>query len=41
MDTDSLYVALSEHDSNVCVGPTKKQEWNSLPSGDCTDDFIV
>ena len=39
MDTDSLYLALSEHDLCDCIRPTMKKEYNSLRSGDCTDEF--
>ena len=39
MDTDSLYLALSEHDLFDCSRPAVKKELNSLQSGDCTDEF--
>ena len=41
MDTASLYRALSEHDLYDCIRPTTKQEWNSLQSGDSTENFSV
>ena len=34
VDTDSLYLALSEHDMYYCIRPAMKKEWNSLRSGD-------
>ena len=39
MHTDSIYLAFSEHDLYDCIRPTMKKEWNSLRSGDCTDEF--
>ena len=39
MDIDSLYLALSEHDLYDCIRPAMTKEWNSLRSGDCTDEF--
>ena len=38
-DTDLLYLALSEQDLNACIRPAIKKMWNSLRSGDCTDEF--
>ena len=38
MDTDSLYIALFGHDLYDCIRQAKKKEWNSLRSGDCTDE---
>ena len=38
METDSLYLALSEHNLYDCIRPPMKKVWNSLPSGDCTDE---
>ena len=40
MDTDSLYLALAEEELYDCIRSDKKQEWISLRSSDCTDDFI-
>ena len=39
MNTDSLYLALSEHDFFDCIRRAMKNEWNNLLSGDCTDEF--
>ena len=39
MDTDSFYLALSEHDLYDCILPPLEKQSNSLGSGDCTDDF--
>ena len=39
MDTDSLYLVLSEHDLYDCIRQAMKNEWLSLQSGDCTDEF--
>ena len=39
MDTFSFYLALSEHDLFDCIRPSIKKVWNSLRSGDCTDEF--
>ena len=39
MDTDSLYLASSEHDLYDCIRPVMKKEWNSLRSADFTDEF--
>ena len=39
MDTDSLYLDLSDHDLYDCIRPALKEEGNSLRSGDCTDEF--
>ena len=39
MNTDSLYLALSEQDLYDCVRPAKKKVWNFLRSEDCTEDF--
>ena len=41
MDTDSLYLALAEKELYDCIRSDKKQEWQSLRSSDCTDDFIA
>ena len=39
LDTDSLYLALSEHDKYDCIQPARKKEWNSLQKRDCTDEI--
>ena len=39
MDTDLLYLTLLEHYLYNCVRPAMKTEWNSLRSGDCTDEI--
>ena len=39
MEIDSLYLALSEHDLYEFIRPAMKKVWNSLRSGDCTDEF--
>ena len=41
MDTDSLYLALAGKELYDCIHTDKKQEWLSLRSSDCTDDFIA
>ena len=41
LKTTLLYLALSEHDVYDCIRPAMKQEWNSLRSGDCTDEFLA
>ena len=41
MDTDSLYLALSEQKMEDVSLPEKRAEWNQLPSKDCTDDFTA
>ena len=41
MDTDSLYLALSERELYAYVRPALKQEWDSLRCGDSTVDFIA
>ena len=41
MDTDLLYLALSGEDLYDCTRPTMKQEWKSLQSGECTDEFLA
>ena len=37
MDTDSHFLALSEHNSYDCIQPAMKKELNSLRRGYCTD----
>ena len=41
MVTDSLFLALVEHDFYDCIQPAMKKRWESLRSGDCTDAFSV
>ena len=41
MDTDSLYVALSEENLEDVLLPEKRAEWNQLRSKDCTDNFTA
>ena len=41
MDTDSLYLALSEENLEDVILPKKRAEWDQLRSQDCTDDFTV
>ena len=37
MDTDSLYLALSEENLDEVILPEKQDEWNAMLSGVCTD----
>ena len=39
MDTDFLYLALSEENLEDAILPEKRAEWDQLRSKDCTDDF--
>ena len=39
MDTDSLYLALSEEISEHVILPENRAEWDQLRSKDCTDNF--
>ena len=39
MDTDSLYLALSEENLEDVILPEKRTEWDQLRSKYCTDDF--
>ena len=41
MGTDSLYLALSEENSEDVFLPKKRAEWDHLRSIDCTDDFTA
>ena len=41
MDTDSLYLALSEEILEDVILPKKRAEWDQLRSRDCTDDFTA
>ena len=39
MDTDSLYLALSEKELDDCIREESKAEWGLLRTEDCKDDF--
>ena len=39
MDTDSLYLALSEENLEDLILPEKRNEWEAIRSRDCTDSF--
>ena len=41
MDTDSLYLALSEESLEDVILPEKRTEWDKIRSKDCTDDFTA
>ena len=41
MDTDSLYLALSEENLEDVILPEKRAEWEQLRSNDCTDNFTA
>ena len=41
MDTDSLYLALSEENLEDVVLPEMRAEWEQLRSKDCTDNFTA
>ena len=41
MDTDSLYLALSEENSEDIILPEKRNEWETIRSDDCTDIFTA
>ena len=41
MDTDSLYLALSEEDLEDVILPKKRAEWDQLRFNDCTDNFTA
>ena len=41
MDTDSLYLALSEENLEDIVFPEKRNEWEAICSRDCTDSFTA
>ena len=41
MDTDSIYLALSEENLEDVIFPKKRAEWDQLRSKDCTDDFTA
>ena len=41
MDTDSLYLALSEENLEDVILPEKRAEWDQLRSKDCNDKFTA
>ena len=41
MDTDSLYLALSEKELYDCIREESKAEWNLLRTEDCKDVFTA
>ena len=41
MDTDSLYLALSEEKLEDVILPEKRAEWDQLRSKDCSDNFTA
>ena len=41
MDTDYLYVALSEENLEDVIFPEKRAEWDQMRSKDCTDNFTA
>ena len=41
MDTDSLYLALSEKDLYDCIREESKAEWELMRTEDCKDDFTA
>ena len=41
MDTDSLYLALSEKNLEDNIPPEKKNEWEAIRLRDCTDSFTA
>ena len=41
IDTDSLYLALSEENLEDIVLPEKKNEWEAIRLRDCTDSFTA
>ena len=41
MDTDSLYLALSEEKLEDVIVPQKRAEWDQLRSKDCNDNFTA
>ena len=41
MDTDSLYLALSEENLEDVIFPQKRAEWDQLRSKDCNDKFTA
>ena len=41
MDTDSLYLPLSEENLEDVIVPEKRAEWDQLRSKDCNDNFAA
>ena len=41
MDTDSLYLALSEENLEDIILPQKRNQWEAIRSRDCTDSFTA
>ena len=41
MDTDSLYLALSEKELHDCIREESKVEWEIMGTEDCKDDFTA
>ena len=41
MDTDSLYIALSEENLQDVIVPEKRAEWDKLHSKECKDNFTA
>ena len=41
MDTDCLYLALSEENLEDIILPEKRNEWEAIRSRDCTDSFTA
>ena len=41
MDTDSLYLALSDENLEDFILPEKRNEWEAIHSRDCTDSFTA
>ena len=41
MDTDSLYLALSEKEFHDCIREESKVEWELMRTEDCKDDFAA
>ena len=41
MDTDSLYLALSEKELYDCIPEESKVDWDLMRTEDCTDDFTA
>ena len=39
IDPDSLYLVLPEENLEKVILPEKRNKWNALRSGDCTDNF--
>ena len=37
----TINLALFVHDLHYCIRSARKEEWNSMRSGDCTNDFSV